>query len=212
MAFSQSGSSAGRETGKQANNRARYLPIHLFFMLHPHWHSWNILPENRQHLQKTRFWLHAQVQAFASHRMLKAHGGCGQHQPPLTKTFGKVAVMAPSPVVGIPNNGMVDMLHMPAQLVLAAGFRIQLYQAVAAGGIAFDFHGNFSGCQATVSGAGIAHRLRLTFTPSVLRLFSQWVINIALLWCPTPNHGQIGFAYLASHHRLPQSARSFWIT
>src|SRR5690606_6745056 len=124
MAFSQSGSSAGRETGKQANSKTRYLPIHLFFMLHPHWHSWNILPENRQHLQKARFWFRAQFQAFTSHRMLKAHGGCGQHQPPLTETLGKVAVVTPPPVVGIPNNGMVDMLHMPAQLMLATGFWI----------------------------------------------------------------------------------------
>src|SRR5690606_28084842 len=117
--------------------------------------------------------------------------------------------MAPSPVVGIPNNGMVDMLHMPAQLMLAAGFWIQLHQTIATGGIAFDFHGDFRGRQAAVSGTGIAHWLGFGFAPSVLRLFSQWMINIPLLWCPTPNHGQIGFAYLASHHRLPQSARSF---
>src|SRR5690606_40469101 len=104
--------------------------------------------------------------------------------------------MTPSPVVGIPNNGMADMLHMPAQLVLAAGFRIQLYQAVAAGGIAFDFHGNFSGCQAAVSGTGIAHWLGFAFAAPILRLFSQWLINIPLLWCPAPHQGQIGFAYL----------------
>src|SRR5690606_2420579 len=58
----------------------------------------------------------------------------------------------------------------------------------------------------------IAHWSGFGFAAPILRLFSQWMINIPLLWCPTPNHGQIGFAYLASHHRLPQSARSFWLT
>src|SRR5690606_41803295 len=59
--------------------------------------------------------------------------------------------------------------------------------------------------------SGIAQSLGFASAGRILLRFSRWRIYIPLLWGPAPNHGQIGFAYVASHHRLPQSSRSFWI-
>src|SRR5690554_1834954 len=120
--------------------------------------------------------------------------------------------MPAAAVVGVANDGMVNVLHVAPQLVFATGFRIQLYQTVAAGGIAFDFHRDFGGRQPAIMRKRFPYRLLGSAQTPVFRLVLQRVINGAGFRRPAPHYRQVGLVHLAGHHGLADRSGGVRVT
>src|SRR5690606_23532645 len=86
-----------------------------------------------------------QMQGIAGDRVGKVQIRGSEHQAALAEAFGEVVVVPGAAVVGVADDGVADVLHMPAQLVLAAGKRVQGHQAVATGGKALDLYRQLRG-------------------------------------------------------------------
>ena len=90
----------------------------------------------------------------ARQRMPKAQFDAGEQQPMAAELLLEEAVVAALAVGGVADDGMGDVLHVAAQLVAAAGERLQRHQRVARGRVAVDGVRQFDGRQAAVVGAG----------------------------------------------------------
>ena len=119
----------------------------------------------------------------------------------LLPTFAKLAGAC------VPNDRVIDVFHMSAQLMFPAGFRLQLHQTVSTRGVTLNRHRQFGRRQPAIPGERLTNRLLLTFETSVFRLIPERVVDHPLLRCPAPDHRQIGFAHPPGHHRQTKRTR-----
>src|SRR5690554_8192138 len=80
--------------------------------------------EDLQYLLETRLRRAVQLHRLAGRRMGEGQSGGCQHQPAVAETFGKVVVVPGPAVVGVADDRMTDVLHVPTQLMLAPGLRV----------------------------------------------------------------------------------------
>lgn len=91
------------------------------------------------------------MHGFARDRVGEVQLRGGEHQAAVAEALGEVVVVPGAAVVGVANDRVAEVLHMAAQLVFAAGQWVQLQQAVAAGGKAFDLDLQLRGGQAAIA-------------------------------------------------------------
>lgn len=137
------------------------------------------IPENRQQLYKVVLQRAVQVQPLAAGGMAKGKPGGGEHEAAETEAGGEVVVVFGTAVVGVADDRMADVLQVAAQLVFAAGVRLEFEQAVAAVRVAFNFNRDFHRCQAAVAGAGFAQRVLFVLQPTVGGVFAQRDVDLA---------------------------------
>lgn len=145
-----------------------------------------------------------QVQGHAGDRVGQTQLCGGEHQAALAEAFGEVVVVPGAAVIGVADDGVGDVLHMPTQLVLAAGERVQGHKAVAAGGKAFDLYRQLRGSQAGVASLGIAQGLGLVLEALVHSVLAQGVVDQPVFRGPAPHHGLIGLVHGVGHHGLAE--------
>lgn len=103
-------------------------------------------------------------------------------------------------MVGITNDGMADVLHVPTQLMPAPGEWLQQRQAVACLRIAVYSDIQFDGCQALEMGCCRLHPASLLPQSRVspVLLFPQRMVDMPLFRAPSTHDGEIEFRHRVS--------------
>jgi len=136
----------------------------------------------------------------------------GEHQATAPEAASEVMVVPGATVIGVTNDGVADVLHVPAQLVLTASERVQGHQAVAAFGKAFDRHRQLRSRQAGVAGLGFAQGLGLILQALVHGTLTQGVVDRSLFRRPATHQGLISLVHGVGHHGLAEQAGGMRVT
>ncbi len=143
--------------------------------------------------------------------MRKPHFGCREQQALAAKQFMEQAVVPPLAVGGVADDGVGDVLHVAAQLVPAAGQRLQFDQGIAAAGVAVHAVGQFHGGQPAVAGVrglgGIAGGDAGMFVGHA----RQGVVDVARFRRVAAHDGEVAFADFAAFELLGEHAADFTI-
>jgi len=138
--------------------------------------------------------------------MPELQGYTGQEETMAAKGLLEEAIVDTLAMVGITDDGMADVLHVPTQLMPAPGQRFQQCQAIARLRIAVYSDLQFNGCQALEMGHCGLHSGRLLPQCRIrpVLLFSQRMVDMPTFRAPSAHNGEIEFCYRMSGKLIRQ--------